>query len=221
MSSGDVSSVTLEQRVDLGMMLLRQILLMEGIPLDRWKTLMAERYTLSDVLEEFIFSDGRKVLVSLGTTFIPASNEKFIAKDKFVVTQDSPVKIAHVWKNFQEWFFDGGGKIEEVSGEQVIRRHKLSRCSRDTPILRELGGKERVAVGLAEIYQLIARQPNGESGVLTTDAYANIFYVKDCADRLVAVAVDWRTAGWNVGAFQLDSPEPWCGENNVFSRLCH
>lgn len=157
------------------------------------------------------------ILEFLGAVTIPARTERFFAKEKFVVNAKptAPVKIGFISDTFTQWF---GGKIEDPMTQQALRCAKLRKSSVDRPIIEELGGEKKAETTLAEVYALTEQQPNGEDGILLTNGYANIFYVRDVSGVLRAVRVHWRGDGWYVHANLVDDLSEWHGGNQVFSR---
>lgn len=157
-----------------------------------------------------------KLLKNLGTVVIPATDENFVAKDKFVVNKgkNASVKISLIGDHFSQWFL---GKIEKPKTETVLRYAKLVKSSVDSPILVELGGEEKAEITLGDVYSLMEKQGNRESGILRTNGYANIFYVRDINNALRAVRVFWVGAGWDVDASLIVYSFVWLGGNRVFS----
>jgi len=148
----------------------------------------------------------------IGTIVIPATTGPFAAREKFVVG-NAQAKISWIGSNFQEWFF---GKTEEPVAATELRYAKLTRSSLDAPILEELGDKAEAS--LSQMYALMARQANGQEGVLLTNGWANIFYVRDINGGLRAVGVVWGGDGWGVGASSVTDQRRWRDDNRVFSR---
>mgnify|MGYP001579393795 CR=1 FL=1 len=153
-----------------------------------------------------------QLLKLIGPIAIPATTVPFAARAKFVVG-NAQTKISWIGSNFQEWFF---GKTEEPLAETTLRYARLVKSSVDRPILTELGDKAETT--LAQISALMERQPNDKEGVLLTDGWANIFYVRDVLGELRAVDVYWDGDGWGVGADSVTSPDGWRGGYRVFSR---
>ena len=156
----------------------------------------------------------------VGRISIPATTERFLARDKFVLNYGrkakSGVRISFLGDNFKEWFLD---KIEEPVAETTLRYAKLLRSEVDGPIMYELGDARETT--LAQIYALMGRQANGEEGVLLTNGHANIFYVNDAGGILRAVHVGWDSGvgGWDVIAHSVTLPSRWDGDDlRVFSR---
>jgi predicted metal-dependent peptidase len=97
-----------------------------------------------------------------------------------------------------------------------LRVSQLKKNSLDKPILAELGDKAETT--LSAIWELLTKQPNGESGVLLTNGYANIFYVRDAKGVLWAVGARWSSGGWYVCASSVEGPGGWNEGSQVFSR---
>ncbi|TRZ64267.1 MAG: hypothetical protein D4Q79_01870 [Spirochaetia bacterium] len=157
---------------------------------------------------------GPSLLRFIGEVNIPATTEKFVARNKFVVDtgENAPVKISYLGDNFQEWFL---GKIEESAAETTLRYAELVESSIDKPILSELG--DTAETTLSAVYALMERQQNREDGALLTNGYANIFYVRDVNGELRAVRVYWRGGGWGVRAGSVGRPTTWDDGYRVFS----
>ncbi len=157
-----------------------------------------------------------RLLQPLGAITIPATTEKFVARDKFVLgtSPGAEVKIAYLSSNFQSWFLD---KIEEPRGETTLSYHKLIQASLDGPILAELG--EKVEVTISAFYSLLEKQGRGgAAGPLLVNGYANIFYVRDAKGVLRAVSAYGYGVGWLVGASFVLDPGGWGAGHRVFSR---
>jgi hypothetical protein len=141
------------------------------------------------------------------------SNRPFNADETFF-NKKSGVKMVEHGSNFKSWF---GGKVEEDAPDGELRPLTLTQSASDSEIIADLGGEAAAEVTLAEIWRLMERQANGGEGVLLTNRYANIFYVRDREGVLRTVCVCWRGLGWYAGAFALDG-HGWRGARRVFSR---
>lgn len=141
--------------------------------------------------------------------------KKFYAKKNFVVNTDPNAKVRIVWlgDNFKRHFL---GKREVGIEGAVLKVHKLETVSLDAPIRAELG--DRAEITLTHIWELLKGQPNGEKGVLLTNSYANIFYVRDAKGILWAVRMDWDGGGWRVDDRSVGCPGGWDAGGQVFSR---
>ncbi len=155
------------------------------------------------------------LLEFISTVVVSSTTARFLAKDRFVINtkRNAPVKISYLGGYFKEWFL---GKIEEPMAEATLRYAKLLKSLPDGPIRAELGDAQETA--LAQVYALMGRQPDDESGALLTNGYANIFYIKDVNGILRAVHVRWFGGGWHVGACSVDRPSRWFDVDRVFSR---
>jgi hypothetical protein len=225
-----MKTATLEQFEKLMAVVLGKI---HGMPSEQMQSLI-ESGALSDVFEANFNSFDREahrkvlglkplnppappLLIALGTSTVFSTVTPFVARKHFVQNTDkkAPVKISFVSDYFKECFY---GKTEDVFGGSTLNYGKLSRSSVDGPIIAELGGEAKSVTTLTEIYSLMEVQPNGESGPLLTNGYANIFYVRDVKGVLRAVGVCWSGGGWYVGAGGVARPSAWDDGRQVFSR---
>ena len=158
--------------------------------------------------------------IFLNTMTVPATAERFIARNEFVV-KSTRVKICWLSNDFKSWFL---GKIEEPIGETTLRYWKLRKGSLDSLIIAKLGGRTKAETTLAEMFSLMKRQRNGEKGVLLTNGLVNIFYIHDINGVLRAVSIWWDDGGWwgdggwRVGAYPIEDPNRWVTDFLVFSR---
>jgi len=152
-----------------------------------------------------------------GTIKIPATTERFVAKDRFEL---KGLGDGCPWldNNFRDWFLHRDGKIEEPLAEQVLQYGTLSRKLSEGLIVEVLGGDAKAECSLSEIFFLMGRQSNREEGALLTDGYTNIFFVKDRLGELRSVCLWWRDGVLDIKAnFIRNLPEWGCGVR-VFSR---
>ena len=152
-------------------------------------------------------------LLRFVTTISVPGVPKFVAKDRFV---SSGTITFYLDDNFKTHFLS---KVEENVPAADLAVHTLTSYSLDEPIRKELGA-QREETTLAYLYELLSRQPKGESGVLLTNGYATIFYIKDANGKLWAVGVGWdsRYGEWHVRADSITYPDEWHGGYRVFSR---
>jgi glutamine phosphoribosylpyrophosphate amidotransferase len=134
-----------------------------------------------------------------------------------MLKQDGGI-CSYLWDNFKSWFLEGDSKVEDACAENILRCNKLLKNSTDTPIIAELGGEKVAETSLAEMFSLLKKQANGQKGVLLTNGYANIFYVRDQSGVLRAVGARWHDGGWNVSADAVSYPDAWRAGDQVFSR---
>ncbi len=154
------------------------------------------------------------ILEFVGTANIAATTTKFVAKEKFKLKKDGGI-CSYIGDNFKDWF---GGKEEDPLAETTLRYAKLRKSSVDTPIVAELGGEAKAETTLTEVFGLMSKQAKAETGVLLTNGWANIFYVRDQNGVLRAVFVHWDDGGWSVHAGELGYPDTWLDGYQVFSR---
>ena len=128
---------------------------------------------------------------------------------------DTEVKVSYLGDKFRAWFL---AKTEEPKGETVLRYATLRKSSVDAPIITELGGEEKAETSLCEMFFLMEQQKHGEDGILLTNGYANIFYIKDQTGVLRTVSVYWDDGGWGVDAGSTEDPITWYDGRQVFSR---
>ncbi len=144
--------------------------------------------------------------------FAGATN--FVVLEKFKLKKDGGI-FSYFGHNFTAWF---SGKIETEVVSSSLNYRKLTQSALDATIISTLGGETKAETSLAEVFHLMSLQPNGEEGVLLTNGYANIFYVRDLSGVLRVVFVHWSGYGWRVRAGEVSRPVPWGGGDQVFSR---
>lgn len=157
-----------------------------------------------------------KLLELVGVVTVSVS-EKFVVRDHFVVntSDDAPVRIGWVSDYFQSKFL---GKVEEPTGEVELKPQRLRKYSVDGPIIEELGNFAETI--MAELWALLKLQPKGESGMLLTNGYWNVFYVRDVEGVLRAVNVSWNAddGNWDVIANSVEDLYGWRADSRIFSR---
>ena len=159
---------------------------------------------------------------------------KKLVASEFFNENNSLVKISYVGDNLKTWFY---GKVEvqpnadetepgegpyRTLGENgadksVLCYYTLNRSSVDGPIIKELGGEDKVKTTLFHIAALMWKQPDGKQGALLTNGYANIFYFHYINGVLRAVRVRWYGRGWLVCACSVGFPDGWGAVCRVFS----
>lgn len=154
-----------------------------------------------------------KILELLGTVIIPATTEKFVVRD--YISKLRKKRKVYTGSNFENWFFN---KTVEPISKSELRYHKLRKNSVDDLIIAELGSEAKAETTLAEMFALMQMQPNGESGILLTNGYANIFYVRDINSVLRVVYCYWCDVVWIVSAYPVGYPGAWFDGRQVFSR---
>lgn len=155
-------------------------------------------------------------LLEFVTTVKVTAVEKFIAADKFKAGQtiDGVKYCPSFGDNFTKYVLP---KVEENVGAADLRVHKLLRDSKDLGIRAEIG-EDKEETSLAHLHQCLKQQGNGEEGVLLTNGWANIFYIRDTEENLWAVDAYWYDDGWRLYARSVEFPFAWVAGYQVFSR---
>lgn len=171
-----------------------------------------------DLIVDAVVKHLKTILGEIDSTFIvPATSEKFVAKDKFKIDnrKDAKGKIYSLDNKFQEYF---SNKIEDPFVGSVIYGRTIKKNSYNESIIAELGGYEEAETTLTEMLAAMDSQPNGERGALLNNGQANVFYIKDVIGTLRAVHVIWKVVGWGVFASPINDGGMFCLKNRVFSR---
>ncbi len=159
-----------------------------------------------------------KFIVWLGKTIeVPATQESFVAKEKFQ-RNSTEVKFNKILENFRQWFLTSDGKIEEPMSPQTLRYGKLVHYTSNDLIIKELGGEVKAETALTELWHLLRLQAKGQDGILLTNGYANIFYVRDTEAVLRVLRVNWYGGGWVVDTLSVECSRGWSEGRRVFSR---
>ncbi len=165
-----------------------------------------------------------KLIEMLGTVPTSATTLPFVAKDRFKLKKDGGI-CSYFGDNFKAWFMKGVGKTEAPFAGSTLRYGTLRRNATDMPqnpggeaIIPTLGGEEKSETTLTEMFFLMEAQADGKEGILLTNGWANIFYVRDSAGVLRTVRVFWGGVGWGVDAYSVGGPYVWNDGHRVFSR---
>jgi hypothetical protein len=151
------------------------------------------------------------LLEPVDTATIPGSAEPFDVRDRF--EKPAGVRFSTIWVEFKKRFY---GKTEPAFAQASLRKYRLLRIAPDGPIIAELGGETRVETAVAAAYALIRRQAKGEPGILQTNGFANIFYVRDLKGILCAIRIGWDGEGWVIDAISVEDPLAWNGKHEIF-----
>ena len=159
-----------------------------------------------------------KILELVEPKIIIPAIKMFVAKDNFIVDtgQKAKVRIQYLLDDFQKWFLNKV-EVEENIPETVLSSHKFLNHLLDSEIISALGGEKCVETKLAHVYNLMSRQPNGETGLLLTNDLVSIFYVRDKNGILRTVSVRWSGHGWCLFANPVDYPHGWYAQRYVLS----
>jgi len=152
------------------------------------------------------------------TVVVSVTTKPFVGRDHFIVKigKNALIRISHIGGNFGRWFLN---KAEEPFATNVLRGYRLSKPSKDGPIIAELGGEKKAETSLTEIFACMELQADGKQEPLLTNGCANVFYVRDSDNSLRAVCILWYNRGWSVDAWAIDAPSKWDRGSLVFSRI--
>ncbi|WGR90728.1 hypothetical protein MTX26_35455 (plasmid) [Bradyrhizobium sp. ISRA443] len=142
----------------------------------------------------------------------PVEAETFVAQEHFKedITPTAQVRISWLGATFARRF---AVKVETAT-DRCLQTCILENPSNDNRIIGELGIPDET--NLADIWRLLRRQANGESGALLTNAAPNIFFVRDRMSALGVVDVLWGGAGWEIGASPIGKQRTWPPGTRVF-----
>jgi hypothetical protein len=162
------------------------------------------------------------IFIPVGTTTVPASTIPFAARKWFIVNteKNAPVKISSLNDTFKAQFL---GKVEppHTGSTLLCARLALDVIVRGTDIVTKMGGREKAETTLAELFSLMEAQKNGEDGLLITNGYGNIFYIKDVDGTLRAVNASWHYGGWLLHANTVADQNGFASGRRFFSRDSH
>lgn len=164
----------------------------------------------------------KQLFKRLSATIALPAVTNFVAREHFIVdsSENAKVKIGYLGEKFKANFLP---KIEnnEVIAEDLTV-NKLLENSFDPAIITALGGVAKVGITLGQYFAVFAKQPNGKKGVLLTNGYANVGYVRDINGVLCALRGDWddlsNSNGWGFEAFPLGDPDGWIDDYQFLSR---
>lgn len=144
---------------------------------------------------EPVFVEEKVLLVFESTWSIYSSRQPFVAENylKVGVSLEAPIPIKRLGSNLV-WFLE---KIEEPVKEGKLRVDRLHKLSLDGPIIKDLGGEEKVETTLQEMLQFLTKAHK-------EDWY--IFYIKDARGILRVVDAVWLDSGlvgWQIEAYEI------------------
>lgn len=190
----------------------RQLRQPNGYPYDPY----ALKNALQCIIEgKFDNTAGKSDLLRWLTTSTVHGKKNFCAKDYFIVdtSGNAVVKISFMSDNFRKLFL---GKVEENVENVTLNIYNLEKALSDAFIRAELG--ERAETSIGHLWALLAKQPNGESGVLLINGYANIFYIRGSNDKLLTVDAHWYDDNWILYVYLVENPDEWRVGSRVVSR---
>lgn len=157
-----------------------------------------------------------KIFDFIDVVIIPAMKEKFVAKEK-IFFKSEEVKFYGIEDNVHKWFLNDE-KIEKPIGERKLCYSTLVNMAVDSMVISEIGSEAKAETTLSEVYHLLTKQPDAEKGVLITNGYSNIFYIRDASHVLRALRVFWHKNGWFLIADSIELSYNLNKGNCVFFR---
>lgn len=121
----------------------------------------------------------------------------------------------YVYDTFADRFCLGARQAVDSAPERPYVASLLKANAYDKDIRKEL--PETHLSTLEDIAGLIEAQPNGKSGFLLNNGWANIFYVEGKNGDVFAVSVRWLSGGrsWDVGGWELGGAGEWRADRRV------
>jgi len=189
--------------------------------LDQLKPFLHKRPTWQEIASKSA-KKRMKVLRALEQIAEFPQTDIFRAVDHLRITPDNErataeLVIGFLSDNIRSNFL---GKIEENVAESKLRAYRLKKDSVDGPIIADLGGEEAAETTVAEMVTLMRRQGRGQQGILLTNGYANIFYIRNAKGVFWTVRCCWPSGygDWSVYAIPITGPFGWSAGRQVFSR---
>lgn len=146
---------------------------------------------------------------------VPATSNKFIVQDWFIVDSDEHVGIGikSIGNNFVNWFMD---KTEDPFCGSNIGWRKLKEDANNHLILSGLGGEKKAET---KIYEIVFMMINAKYYLLNGD-YANVFFARDINNTLRAVDVHVDESGnFHIGARSLECSNEQEAGNYLFTDI--
>jgi hypothetical protein len=148
------------------------------------------------------------------TSALPRHGEFVVSKYfKENISPAAEVKISWLGATFMRHF---AVKVEDNTDDVTLQTYTLSRASTNTQIVAEFDDHHETK--LADLWCLLKLQANGEDGALQTNAFPNIFFVRDVTGVLGAVDALWAGAGWEIGASPVEGQREWPSGSRVIAR---
>lgn len=145
-----------------------------------------------------------RLLKPVAQATVPARTKFFNAAEFYRTGTD-----LYVYGSFAARFDLSARQTVDSAPERPYAAALLKANAHDTDIRNEL--PETHLSMLEDIAGFIEAQPNGKSGFLLTNGYANIFYVEGKNGEVFAVRVFWNSVSrlWHVGGWRLDEAGRW------------
>ena len=151
-----------------------------------------------------------KLLKPVAQATVPARTKPFVASE-FYQTGTG----LYVYDTFADRLGLNTRQVVDSAPERPYVASLLQANAYDTDIRKEL--PETHLSTLEDIAGLIEAQPNGKSGFLLNNGYANIFYVEGKNGEVFAVGVRWDSGRrrWRVRDWELGGFGDWDADRQV------
>ncbi len=120
------------------------------------------------------------------------------------------VKIAAIEDGFKHRFQSFN---KDLLPKRVVCGYDLKQEETDLSVMNIIG--PRFLTRMADLWSMLLRQPNGESGELLTNGMANVFYVFD-GKEVCAVILYWTRSGWHLDACATEDKNQWIVGSRIF-----
>lgn len=131
------------------------------------------------------------------------------------VNKKSLIKISFIDYGFNRRFVR---IIEQPSAGSIIYGCDISEKGVDSPLYIAMNSQGKSPIMLAEIYQLLLAQPNGEDGIMLNNGFGNVFFVGCQPGDKMAIVLFWNVAGWVIRSFNESATEIREAHGRVFSH---
>jgi hypothetical protein len=105
-------------------------------------------------------------------------------------------------------------KIEFVEATNWLYSKRLMKPANDADIIKEIG-KNFCKSKLAQLYNLLCLQGQGQKGKLKNDGSVNLLFSEDVKGQIQTVRVLWSN-GWIIDSLPVDDPSPWLKDVKIF-----
>jgi len=156
---------------------------------------------VADVLQEHVIDlpQDQSILEWIWYLRLPATTEKFVARERFVVNETDPsrVMISRMSMSFRELFL---GIVEEPKQESTLNYGRIRDFAKDPKVLEFLGDK--AGTSLTEMFFFMERMFDKPC----RNSRYYFFYIPDVNGVLRKVSLyPYPKFGWNIEVYDLNS----------------
>jgi hypothetical protein len=153
---------------------------------------------------------------------IPPTTTPFRPADHFRLdrSHEASIRFSHVGKKFTELYVAGCDVLPAPKQMVQVRVLEMQTSMTDTSIIAALGVPiEHLAISLYDFYYTLARQRNGESGILPTNGRSTIAYIQDCAGACGVVNTAWHGFCWGIDTNPITCKNAWGQWTNIITGV--